>query len=205
MAKNNEPDVTRVITPKFRVSFPSVFKPTSFNNQPAKFSVQMLFDKKVDLSPLKKAAAAAVKAKYGDKPPKGLHSPFKDGNEKELEGYENTIVVTASSKFKPGLIDANKNEILAESDFYPGCYARAEIKATVYEVKGENGAVLKKGVSFQLNNIQKLGEGENLGGRKSAEDVFDSVSDGSSDSANYGDDLFGGGEDTSSSKDEFEL
>jgi len=187
MAKSNEKDPCRITTPKFRVSFPSVFKATSFQDQAPKFSVQMLFDKRTDIKPLKAAAALAIKNKYGDKIPKGLTMPFKDGNDKDLEGYGDTIVVNASSKFQPGLIDRNKNAILNEADFYPGCYARADVRAIVYEVTDPKrpNVVLKRGVSFQLNHIQKLEEGENLGGRTSAEDAFDDVSDSSDDSSSY--------------------
>ena len=76
-------EVKKVLTPKFRVSFPNVFKAHSFNNSDPFYSITMLFDKDTDISALKKIANAAKKEKWGDKPPKGLRSPFRDGNEKE--------------------------------------------------------------------------------------------------------------------------
>ena len=53
------------ISPKFRVSFPNVFKAVGFGTQEPKYSIQMLFPKDVDLSVMKKAADAAC-AKTGN-------------------------------------------------------------------------------------------------------------------------------------------
>lgn len=178
---------TEAITPKFRVSFPTVFEAKSFQDQDPKYSVQMLFDKKTDLKPIKAAMAAAVKDKYGDKVPKGLVSPIKDGDEKDLEGYEGTFVVSASSKFKPDVLDQKGNPIEAQQDFYAGCYARAFVEAYIYEVKDPKNpkTILKKGIGLYLGHLQKLADGESFSKRVKSDDVFDSVDDESSDSANY--------------------
>lgn len=184
MAKELKP--TEVVTPKFRVSFPDLFEAKSFQNQAPKFSVQMLFPKNSDLTAIKKAMAAAVKEKYGDKPPK-LPNPFKDGNEKELDGYADHLILSASSKFKPDVVDQKGEPILAQNDLYAGCYARAFITAYVYEVRDEKNpkTILKKGIGFYLGHVQKLADGEPFTKRTKSEDVFDSVEDASSDAANY--------------------
>jgi hypothetical protein len=95
MSKQKSP--TKVVTPKFRLSFPELFEPKAFENQAAKYSIQMLFDKKTDLAPLKAVVKKAANEKWGDNLPKGILLPFKDGNEKDLEGYEDKIVVSAAS------------------------------------------------------------------------------------------------------------
>lgn len=176
----------RCITPKFRASFPVLFTPKSFQDQPAKYSLVMLFDKKTDLKELKRAAHnAAVEAHGKDKTqwPKNFKMPFRDGNEKsDTKGYAGTVFVTASSKNQPGVIDNNKEPVLNERDFYAGCYARAEIIAFAYDTSGN------RGVSFSLQNVQKLGDGAKFGGRKDAEDVFDAVEDSSDDEDSYGSD-----------------
>lgn len=177
-----------VMTPKFRVSFPEVFEAKSFQNQAPKFSVQMLFDKKEDLSSLKNAVKLAVKEKWGDNPPKGITLPFKDGDDKDLDGYEGKIVVGASSKFKPQVLDQKAQEILAQNDFYAGCFARALISAYAWEHK-EGKAVLKRGVSFNLTAVQKLADGEPFVKRRDASQIFGTVDDGSEDQSNYNDDL----------------
>lgn len=171
--------VSKVLTPKFRVSFPQVFKAEAFEDGDPKYAITMLFDKDADLTEMKKAAEAAAKEKWADKIPKNLRSPFRDGDEKELDGYAGKIFVRASSKSKPGVVDQNVKPIVDPSEFYPGCYARATVVAFAYEAKGN------KGVSFALLNVQKLGDGEAFGNRSNPEDDFAPVAGEASD------DIFG--------------
>lgn len=176
----------KVVTPKFRLSFPELFEPKSFEEGAAKYSVQMLFDKKTDLAPLKNVVKKAITEKWGNNPPKGLLLPFKDGNEKDLDGYQDKIVVSASSKFKPQIVDQKLEAIMTADDIYAGCYARAAIAAYAWEYKKTpGGPVMKRGVSFNLESIQKLSEGERFVKRPEASDDFDIVDDGSDDSSNY--------------------
>ena len=182
MAKDQQ-NPFKVVTPKFRVSFPDLFEPKSFNDQPAKFSVQMLFDKKADLTALKKVANKAASEKWGDKVPKGLHMPFKDGNEKELDGYEDKIVVSAASKFKPQVVDQKLNVINDPEDLYAGCFARAAIVAYAWEQKDPKGkAVLKRGVSFNLESVQKMAEGDPFKKAIDPSDTFDALDSDDDDS-----------------------
>lgn len=161
-----------IMTPEFRVSFPVVFKPRSATNDNGdagtpKYSITMLFAKDADLSKLKAAAQAAAKEKWGDKIPKNLRSPFRDQGEKELEGYvEGAVFINATSLQKPGLVDRNREDIIDETEFYAGCYARATLRAFAYDKKGN------RGVAFGLNNVQKLRDGESLSGRTRAQDDF---------------------------------
>lgn len=187
MAEKMSIEAKKVITPMFRVSFPQVFKPKAFESQEPKYSIVMLFDKKADLKALRLAAENAATEKWGDKTkwPKTLRLPFKDGNEKaQLPGYEDTIVVSASSqaKYRPGVVDQARSPITEEDGtFYAGCYARAQLLAFAYDMAGN------KGVSFALQNVQKMKDGEPFSGRKAAEDVFDSVEE--TDSTENFDDL----------------
>ena len=178
----------KTVTPEFRVSFPQVFEAKSFQGNPAKFSIVMLFDKKTDLTALKKIALYVATEKWGakEKWPKGLKMPFRDGDEKaDTLGYEGCIFVTATSKLKPGLVGPSLEPILNQADFYAGCYARAEIIAFAYDTAGN------RGVSFSLQNIQKLRDGESLSGRKAAASVFDAVADTSESAESYGEEAFG--------------
>ncbi|MEO5346869.1 MAG: DUF2815 family protein [Magnetococcus sp. YQC-9] len=163
-----------VLTPEFRVSFPNLFKARKANEQAeAKYSVSMLFPKNADLSALKKAAEAAVKEKWGDKIPKKLKKPFLDQGDYDLEGYEpGCVLIRASSQHKPGVVDKNVQAIVDESEIYPGCYARATVRAFTYDVNGNAG------VSFGLQNFQKLRDGEPIGGRTKPEDDFSPVAEG---------------------------
>jgi hypothetical protein len=168
---------TKVMTPQFRVSFPNVLrpgKPMKAGDEP-KYGVTMLFPKGQDLSKMKAAAHAACVESWGadqSKWPKNFRNPFRDQSEKAFEGYEaGAIFVTAKSKNRPGLVDVNVLDIIEEKDFYPGCYARATVNAFCYEYMGN------KGVAFGLNNVQKLKDGEPLGGRTRATDDFEAVAE----------------------------
>jgi hypothetical protein len=186
-----------LMTPEFRVSYPYVFRPQqpmagSDPGAKPKFSVTMLFPKGADLSKLKKAAEAAVMEKWGDKindktpvdpqnPATGtkgqqflakLRKPFRDQGEKESEGYmPGAVFITATSSQRPGLVDGANNDIIDETQFYAGCYARATVRVFTYDKKGN------KGVAFGLQNIQKLRDGESLSGRMKAQDEFEPVAD----------------------------
>lgn len=170
-----------LMTPEFRVSFAHVFKP-----QPAmdegkdpKFGITMLFAPDADLSKLKAAASAAAKAKWGDNIPANMRSPFRDQGEKNLEGYvPGAIFINATSKQRPGLVDAGVNDIIDETEFYSGCYARATVNAFAYEARNPAGAVVNRGVAFGLNNVQKLRDGEPFSGRTKASEDFEAVDGG---------------------------
>ncbi len=161
---------TKVMTPAFRVSYPSIFKPTAFEGQEAKFSLVMLFPKETDLSALKAAAKLAVEEKWPDvnKRPKDLRSPFRDGDvdKSDVAGYEGMIFATAKSKTKPGLVDQNVQPIIEEGVFYAGCWARATVVAYAYDKAGN------RGVAFSLQNVQKLRDDEAFSGRMNPEDEF---------------------------------
>ncbi len=177
----------KVVTPEFRVSFPAVFKPKSFQGQEAKYSVVMIFDEKTDISGIKRAVRNAIVEEFGEDKarwPKKLRLPFRNASEREgTEGYEpGKIFISATSKTQPGLVDHNLEKIIAEQHFYAGCWARAELIAFYYDVSGN------KGVSFSLQNLQKTKDDKSFSGRKKAEDVFDKVDNGAEDPESYSND-----------------
>jgi hypothetical protein len=159
------------VSPFFRVSFPAVFKPRAYGNQEPVYSVQMLFPKETDLAPLKLAAQAAADEKWGDKKPKNMRSPFRDGEEKDLEEYQGMIFVTAKSKQAPGVVSQSKQKIEVEGDFYAGCWARATVIAYAYDMPAN------KGVAFALENLQKVRDDTPFSGRRNAEESFDELPD----------------------------
>jgi len=180
----------KVMSPEFRVSFPALFKPVAFQNQDPKYSVTMLIPKSADISKLRALAAEAVNEKWPDKNkrPKVLKHPFRDGDSEkpDIDGYAGHWFIKASSKMQPGLIDQNLQPIIAEEEFYAGCYARATVTAYAYDNVGQ-------GVAFGLQNVQKLRDGAPFGGRTKAEDDFDVVETDdftAASAAEAGDDMF---------------
>jgi len=187
---SEEKKIIKVTTPEFRVSFPNVFKPkAAFEGQEAVYSIQMLFPKSSDLKDLKKLCVEVATKKWGTKEkwPKNLRMPFKSGDEKNLDNYKGMTVVEARSKLRPGLVDRHLNEIgdLEQSDFYAGCWARATLTCYAYEKAGN------KGVSFGLQNIQKLRDDTAFSGKRNAKDDFEVIESDESDSPadNSGDDF----------------
>lgn len=174
-------------TPKGRVSFASVFKATAMDDKQAKkYSVVLLFPKGADLLEMKKAAMDVAKEKWPQKMPstsdpvkfwdevkaKGkFKTPFRDGAEKDhLEGYEEGITfVRFSSKQKPRVVDAKRNDV-EEEEFYSGCWAHLTYTCYSYSESGNQG------VAFGLVNLQKVKDDEPFGGGSSdPEDDFEEV------------------------------
>lgn len=174
----------KIHTPVFRVAFPQMFEAKAApGSEKKKYGLTMLFtlaelaknpvEKKL-FDEMKKAAQYAVEEKWPDvkKRPKNLMNPFRDGAEKtEYQGYGPGVVFVTATRSeksgKPGLIDARKLKIEDPTDFYGGCYAHATVNPYAWEFMG------KAGVSFGLQNVQKVKEGEPFGGKSKAEDDFD--------------------------------
>jgi hypothetical protein len=180
MAPNND---TKVVTGKVRLSYAHIFE--AYTNNPEKdepkFSCVLLIPKtdKVTIKKLRAAQQAALEngtsKVFGGKPPKAWADTIHDGDEEaDLERnpeYEGHLYMSVSAKTRPGVVDQNVQPILDSTEVYSGCYVRASINAFPYSFSG------KKGISFGLNHIQKLADGEPLGGRSRAEDDFDAVED----------------------------
>ena len=104
------------------------------------------------------------------KAPANLKMAFRDGDtdREDDPAYANCYFLNANSAQKPGLVDAEVKPILDPFEVYSGCYGRASINVFAYNHKAGG-----KGIGFGLNNIQKLRDGEPLGGARSkAEDDF---------------------------------
>lgn len=171
--------MSNIQTPVFRASYPNLFTPRAMKDNPTgpkKYSLTMLFPKGADLAALKAAAKAAAEENWGAdqaKWPKNLRLPFRDQKElTQKDGVtiqdgcvEGAIFIRASGsdKKRPLVIDGNRQP-LEEADFYPGCYARAIVRAFAYDQSGN------RGISFGLQAVQKVKDGEPLGGGARPED-----------------------------------
>ena len=177
MSKFNNP--TKVITGiNTRWSYVNAWEPKSINGGAPKYSVSLIIPKS-DTKTLEKIRAA-IQAAYeeGQSKLKGngrsvpalsaLKTPLRDGDAErpDDEAYANSYFVNANSGTAPGIVDADRNPILERSEVYSGVYGRASINFYAFNSNGN------KGIACGLNNLQKIRDGEPLGGKSSAEDDF---------------------------------
>lgn len=168
---------TKVVTGKVRFSYAHVFEPTSMDpDEKKKYSTAILIPKKdtKTVAAIQAAIKQAIeegKSKHfaGKTPPTStLKLPLRDGDREKPddENYKGMWFLNANSYNRPGVVDANRNEIIDKDEFYSGCYGRASIN--FYAFSGKS-----KGVAAGLNGVQKLEDGENLsGGRFDADEDF---------------------------------
>lgn len=177
MAKFNNP--TKVITGvNTRWSYVNAWEAKSINGGAPKFSVSLIIPKS-DTKTIEKIQAA-IQAAYeeGQGKLKGngksvpalsvLKTPLRDGNAErpDDEAYEDAYFINANSATAPGIVDADRNPILDRSEVYSGVYGRASINFYAFNSNGN------KGIACGLNNLQKIRDGEPLGGKSRAEDDF---------------------------------
>lgn len=86
--------------------------------------------------------------------------------EREDEAYQGAYFVNANSTTAPQIVDRSVQPILDRNEVYSGCYARVSINFYAFNSNGN------RGVACGLGNIQKVRDGEPLGGKSSAADDF---------------------------------
>ena len=172
-------NATKVVTGKVRLSYAHVWEPVSINDSKPKYSVSLVIPKsdKETIKKINAAVDAAIEegiAKFGGKKPNkaALKLPLRDGDtERDDEVYKNCFFVNANSTTAPQIVDRSVQPILDREEVYSGCYARVSINFYAYNTNGN------KGIACGLGNIQKIADGEPLGGRTSAKDDFSSLED----------------------------
>lgn len=170
---------TNVTTGQVRLSFVHLFQPHA--NQPGqepKYSTTILIPK-TDVATMQRINAAIEAAAQkgvagvwnGARPPQ-LKTPIWDGDGVRQNGEpfgpecRGHWVMTASSKQQQQVVDANLNPIINQTEVYSGMYARVNINFYPFSNSGN------RGVAAGLGPVQKLADGEPLGGRVSAEQAF---------------------------------
>jgi hypothetical protein len=156
-----------------RFSYANVHQAVSVNGSDPKYSVSIIIPKS-DKKTIKKVKDAIQKAieeskeKFGGKVPANLKTPLRDGDADREgdEAYADSFFINANSKIKPGIVDADFNPIIDQSEFYSGCYGRVSLTFYGFNVSGN------KGVAAGLQNIMKTADGEPLGAKSSPEDDF---------------------------------
>jgi len=177
---------TKVVTGKVMLSYCNLFQPKADDEGNEKYSCTIILPKsdkttaakiKAAIDAAKTAGADVLRDKATGKVPQSIKTPVHDGDGEKPNGGEygeeckGCYVINASSKQKPGIVDKQCQEIINSTEVYSGCYGKVSINFYAFNKKGN------KGIACGLNNVQKIADGDYLGGRSRAEDDFERVDD----------------------------
>ena len=169
----------KVVTgPDTRWSYVNAWEAKSINGGTPKYSVSLIIPKS-DVKTIAKVKAA-IEAAYHDgegklkgngksvPPLTAIKTPLRDGDIERPDdpAYANAYFMNANSNTAPGIVDADRQVILDHSEVYSGVYGRASVNFYAFNSNGN------KGLACSLNNLQKIRDGEHLGGKSSAEEDF---------------------------------
>lgn len=174
------------VTPTFRAAFVNLFEPKKNEENPnakPKYGLTMLFGDGEDLAEIKQLATQLMNDKFGDKSkwPKGFNKPWRDQAEKDKDNADaegktydgfvsGNLFMNASTEQQPEVTDEALQPVVSAKTVYSGCFARAYITLFWYEQKGN------KGIGVSLGPVQKMDDGEPLGGSApAAASVFSPV------------------------------
>ena len=177
MSKSNNPlkVVTGVNT---RWSYVNAWEPKSINGGAPKYSVSLIIPKSDTKIVAKIKAAIEAAYREGEAKLKGnsrsvpsmdvIKLPLRDGDKERPDdpAYANSYFMNANSNTAPGIVDADCQPILERSEVYSGVYGRASVNFYAFNSNGN------RGIACSLNNLQKIRDGEHLGGKSSAEEDF---------------------------------
>lgn len=179
---------TKIVTGKVRFSFCNIWEPkANQEGETPKYSITLLIPKS-DTATYNKIMSAIKEARDNFCNKNGASAlpatpinPLHDGDGTKPSTGEpygpeckGCWVIAASSKQKPVIVDAFKNEVTDPAEVYSGCYGRAAINFYGYSNK-------KKGIGAGLLSIQKLSDGEPFGTVGSADDFDDDFKDDGAD------------------------
>ena len=169
---------TQMTTGEVRLSYAHLYDPYSNNGGDPKYSVTVLMPKtdvqaKARLDAAFEAAKQkGIAEKWNGVLPPVVASAIHDGDGVRPNGEpfgaecKGHWVFTASSKNPVSLVDASMNPIVQKGELYSGCYARVCVSLFPYNSNG------KRGIGIGLEAVQKLRDGDPLGGGVSVADAF---------------------------------
>ena len=172
---------TKVVTGVVRLSYANVWEAKALGDgQTPKFSVSIIIPKEdtETIARINEAVDAAIEegiGKFGGKKPNkaAIKLPLRDGDleREDDEAYAGSYFINANSITAPQIVDTKVQPILERGEVYSGVYARVSINFYAFNSNGN------KGIACGLGNIQKVRDGEPLGGRSKPEDDFEEIPD----------------------------
>lgn len=168
-----------ITTGKVRLSFCHIWQPQApQNGGDPKYSVTILIPKSdvatinALYAEMEQAKQAGVNNVWGGTLPPIVKVPLYDGDGVRPSGEpfgpecRGHMVITASSKTQPQVVDLNVQPILNQAEVYSGCYGRVSLNFFAYNQAGN------RGIGCGLNCVQKVADGEPLSGGVSAQEAF---------------------------------
>jgi hypothetical protein len=171
----------KVLTGPARLSYETLWKPKPrYEGKEPEYSAQILIPKsdKKTYAALINAIKTITESTWPIEKNRPDFSdpeifPIKDGDEyiskktgKVRSECIDHWVIGSHSLSQPGIIGPDREDIIDKSEVYSGCYCRFSITLVAFDKK------MNKGISVYLNNVQKLKDGDHLGGRVPAKDDF---------------------------------
>ena len=175
----NSVNLTKIVTGVCRLSYANIWQAKSINGGAPKFSTSVLIPKSDTKTIAKVKAAIQAAYEEGEGKLKGnsksapslasLKTPLRDGDTERPDdaAYAGHWFLNANSNTAPGVVDASREPIYDTSEIYSGVYARVSLAFYAFNSNGN------RGIACGLQNIQKVRDGESLGGKAKAEDDFD--------------------------------
>ena len=169
----------KIVTGVCRLSYANIWQAKSINGGAPKFSTSVLIPKSDTKTIAKVKAAIQAAYEEGEGKLKGnsksapslasMKTPLRDGDieRPDDEAYAGHWFLNANSNTAPGVVDASREPIYDTSEIYSGVYARVSLSFYAFNSNGN------RGIACGLQNIQKVRDGESLGGKAKAEDDFD--------------------------------
>lgn len=168
------------ITPKGRMSYPSLFEPSlpkgETDQDKARYQVTLLIPKGADLSALLEGVQKTIDDNLNKEKQKTtkVKKPFiKTADQPRFAEYadEYPVMVRLAAKFKPEVLRPDAKPETDDAQVYGGRWARASVNPYWYD--HPTGG---KGVSLGLQNVQLLDHDDAIGGgHVKASDQFDAV------------------------------
>jgi len=172
----------QMTTNKVRLSYVHLSEPHSNNGGDPKYSTTILMPKsdmdakaRLDAA-YREAVQKGVTDKWNGTMPPVVACPIYDGDGVRPNGEpfgaecKGCWVFTASSSNPVPVVDVTQNPIINSTEVYSGCYARVCVSFFPYNSNG------KRGIGCGLEAVQKLEDGDPLGGGVSVADAFGAFS-----------------------------
>lgn len=173
---------TQLVTGVARIGYVHLLEKAPSMNGEMKYSCEVYIPKsdKATMQKINNCVANAIKMKWGNKTPKNLYIPIRDGDEAGQGGVGNKNVepgeepygghyfFSASNSKEITVMNSRKEPIIDES-LKSGDYGHVSLSFYAYDNPQ------KKGVGVSLRGFMKTSDGESLGGDFDASGDFDAI------------------------------